>query len=357
MRRPALGVAAAALLSACSFVLDFDELEAERAPSSPGGDAAICEPTGPHDADPKNCGACGHDCLGGACVGGRCQPVTLVSGLDGVAQLREGGDALFVTVPGANELARVPKAGGRFDVIAVEKNLFNLSVVGRWVYFASDVGAGRVSVDGSPVERLDDEGLGDITADDEFAYRCTYAGAVKRQGLLFRRRHSDGLRQTLAGELTACETVQLAGGAVVYGENGLQDVKGVWTVPRGGGIPVQLVSRPARRIAVDDAYAYFVQYYDGEVRRVPLTGGPDALVASTAPLQTGPGDIAVDDRYVYWVVAKPAAEGGSVRRAPKAGGPAESLVGEIDVPRGIVVDAAAVYWTEERAGTVRKLAK
>jgi len=29
--------------------------------------------------DPGNCGACGHDCLGGACTAGRCQPVVLVT--------------------------------------------------------------------------------------------------------------------------------------------------------------------------------------------------------------------------------------------------------------------------------------
>jgi hypothetical protein len=40
--------------------------------SSDGGDAAAsCLDT---STDPKNCGSCGHDCLGGACAGGVCQP-------------------------------------------------------------------------------------------------------------------------------------------------------------------------------------------------------------------------------------------------------------------------------------------
>src|SRR5262245_28739027 len=30
-------------------------------------------------ADPANCGACGHSCLGGACAGGVCRPVVLAS--------------------------------------------------------------------------------------------------------------------------------------------------------------------------------------------------------------------------------------------------------------------------------------
>ena len=43
------------------------------APSEAGFDAAICESD--TSSDPKNCGACGHDCMGGTCVAGRCQPV------------------------------------------------------------------------------------------------------------------------------------------------------------------------------------------------------------------------------------------------------------------------------------------
>jgi hypothetical protein len=47
--------------------------------SSPEGAAdAGCD--GAYDSDPANCGACGHGCLGGACVAGQCQPVLLATG-------------------------------------------------------------------------------------------------------------------------------------------------------------------------------------------------------------------------------------------------------------------------------------
>jgi hypothetical protein len=32
-------------------------------------------------SDVANCGSCGHDCQGGGCLAGRCQPVTLATNL------------------------------------------------------------------------------------------------------------------------------------------------------------------------------------------------------------------------------------------------------------------------------------
>lgn len=46
----------------------------------PADASAVCGSGGfPTDlrADTHNCGRCGHDCLGGACVGGQCKPVTI----------------------------------------------------------------------------------------------------------------------------------------------------------------------------------------------------------------------------------------------------------------------------------------
>ncbi len=45
----------------------------ESTPSS-----AVCGDIG---TDSHNCGACGHDCAGGACSAGICQPVVLAAGL------------------------------------------------------------------------------------------------------------------------------------------------------------------------------------------------------------------------------------------------------------------------------------
>jgi hypothetical protein len=46
--------------------------------SPDGGDAATASCTNT-DTDPKNCGTCGHDCLGGTCSGSICHPFLLGS--------------------------------------------------------------------------------------------------------------------------------------------------------------------------------------------------------------------------------------------------------------------------------------
>ncbi len=356
MARFAIAIVLCVALTSCWLGLDFEKLE-RGSPSRPPAPPTECVADAPHDDDPRHCGACGHDCLGGACVGGRCQPVLLAQGLPGIAQIRELGDTLFATVPSGGKVVRVSKSGGAYDVLALDENAFNLAIADGRVYYTSAAGAARVSVNGGPIERLDGDGIGGIAADPTYSYRCVYGGGLAGKSRVERRRHDDGSLLVYASGFTGCETVELAGDAVLYGENGLAGAQGVWKAPREGGTPIELADRAARRIAADASDAYFIQYYDGDVRRVPLAGGPDVVVASTSPTQIGAGEIALDETYVYWVVAKPADEGGAVYRARKSGGSAEAFAGKVDSPLGITVDERAIYWTQDRAGVVMKLAK
>lgn len=120
MRRP-VSLAWLALTSlACSQLLGIDDLAwrggdasvdapvdaelddvAEDAPL----DAATCD--GSFAADPKNCGRCGHDCFGGACDAGACEPATLLaqSGLE--ATLATDGEQVFFRVGGAVDACSV----------------------------------------------------------------------------------------------------------------------------------------------------------------------------------------------------------------------------------------------------------
>src|SRR5262245_36433667 len=41
--------------------------------------AAACDPAHASPVDPRNCGRCGHDCQGSACIQGRCQPIAITN--------------------------------------------------------------------------------------------------------------------------------------------------------------------------------------------------------------------------------------------------------------------------------------
>lgn len=106
-------------------------------------------------------------------------------------------------------------------------------------------------------------------------------------------------------------------------------VPGVWRVPKCGGAIESLApgGRSPRSLRADNQNAYWVDYLDGTVNRVPLEGGPVVRIASDA--QTIPQSLVVDDQNVYWTslaVLGPDKPGlTSVFAQPKAGGPTQTL--------------------------------
>lgn len=89
-RRSSFGVACVglALAAACD---SFTSAEGEQRPPPTTTDAGSTSdvPMNPDDGPPvgcgdtssdsRHCGRCGHDCLGGTCAAGKCQPVTLAT--------------------------------------------------------------------------------------------------------------------------------------------------------------------------------------------------------------------------------------------------------------------------------------
>jgi hypothetical protein len=69
--------------------------------------------------------------------------------------------------------------------------------------------------------------------------------------------------------------------------------------------------------------------------------------------QSQPGNVIVDDAYVYWVTWEIP---GAVRRVPKAGGEVESLAEDLYSPWDITQDATALYWGDSDL-TVRSVSK
>src|SRR5512143_813631 len=104
--RLALTLAVLSALGGCAAILGVDDLtylgpegglDAASEASGDAGDAgaqdAPCEAA--VATDPKNCGGCGRDCLGGGCEAGVCQPVLVTTG-SGLVTLASDGTTLFL---------------------------------------------------------------------------------------------------------------------------------------------------------------------------------------------------------------------------------------------------------------------
>jgi hypothetical protein len=80
----------------------------------------------------------------------------------------------------------------------------------------------------------------------------------------------------------------------------------------------------------------------------PITTAAHATVLASGQAQ--PGNLVVDDTYVYWSDAGDAAEDGSILSVPKSGGAVRTLATGQNVPFGVAADGSYVYWTNFDAG-------
>jgi len=121
----------------------------------------------------------------------------------------------------------------------------------------------------------------------------------------------------------------------------------------GGGMPTTLASNLSfpYGMRIDANNAYWTDF-DGTVDKVGLGGAGFATLATSS----GAFAVALDSTYVYWTdyFNKP---GGSIQRAPIAGGPAFTLASGLDSPVDLAVDGSCVYFIESNGAAVMKVGK
>ena len=99
--------------------------------TSEAGVIVTCDTTKTSD-DPKNCGACAHDCLGGDCLEGKCQPVLLADDMknpNGVAFTSAGlyigsDDGLYLLPSGGKKLHKISGPGAPQFLVATATDVF-----------------------------------------------------------------------------------------------------------------------------------------------------------------------------------------------------------------------------------------
>jgi hypothetical protein len=270
----------------------------------------------------NHCGACDHDCGGGACEESVCQPFELVSGQYNIHGLTlDETRAYFTTssfLDGPNDVvAAVPKEGGALTIFSdQEAAAQHVIVVGERVYW---------------------------TTWDE--------GEVRSAPL----DHSEGVRTEWSGGFAAFG-IQSRGNQVVFSlyNQGLA----VFSIADASPPPVTLIYEPQNdeNFALfaldpfsDDNIVFTVPNSAQGVRRYSPSANSQPLTSS----DYNTWGVTQDASYYYYSDQGADASNGKLHRISKTTWQAEEMANGLNRPRGLAVDADYVYVAE--IDTVRRV--
>ncbi len=309
--------------------------------------------------DPRSCGACGHDCLGGACLLGQCQPFQIAQNLHGPFWLTLDATTVYWTElgdPTTNSVRQCRKDGSGLITLATAPGTFGGIVVdGKNAYWSHQTqGPIQISVERTPLapaapsvtevtNLLGAFYAGGVAVDATTVYFTTnslVAGAPKNGTMVS--------AQTVLSPVDGTGPVPLAtDGSTLFlaSQSGLYT--GTATLSLPALVPVKASSIGASDIAINGTRVFGAG--DSTVWSLPIAGGPTSTFTTQ---ELGAGGVAVDTTTVYFTTAT------EVRATPIAGGgPIKVLARGYTQLGHIAADGTAVYFTDFNGGSIWKLAK
>jgi hypothetical protein len=287
----------------------------------PSGDQNCSGKCADLTSDPKNCGSCGHSCLGGTCSGSVCQPWVIAqppSTSTVEAMLTDGTNVVWLDA-GLGKLLQMAAAGG--SVIPLDTG--TETATSGWPTNLLSLGGGRALYFGS------EHGGGLALATLGSASSGTYV-------------------QTLYGTwgmLNQAGTRYMTNTTANAGKENMIDC------PVGGGTCASFVfpttsANPSSDPFSDNTYAFVI--WNNQIFREPV--GTGAWTSIETP-PNGPAQLASDGTYLYWIgvtmVTGPNQVIGNVYRTPEASPGTPQLV-----TTGVslfATDGASVYFPDGTA--------
>lgn len=342
--------------------------------SPPTADASLDRPCAACDGgcvdlktDPKNCGACGHDCQGATCVGGKCQPMVVLGNLDTPQNVTSALGIVYATVTGENRLVRIEPTGAALTVKGSTTAPWGLAAGPAGYNGLIGIGEARsggvasvalvtcsksscsnlappstteqlvrhVDFDGTRDFYWAVEGAGTIRHKDPYTGPIgtlvsgetgVYGLAVHQPTVYFTRREATGrLRKIdtsganlvdLATNLSSPEGLVTDGTTVWVADTGNDRIAVCATAGCGGSATFFAPAKKPHEVTIDVANVYWTNGLspNGSVQWCPRAGCPAAGPHTLAEGQANPAGIHVDQTHVYWANAsKP----GAIMRALK----------------------------------------
>jgi hypothetical protein len=285
--------------------------------------------------DPQNCGRCGHDCLGGTCSAGACEPVGLATlGGTPLARIVLAPGYVFVSTlttttvqPGG--IWRVPQAGGAAELFVAVRLAEQMAVVGDTLYFIVDApqGAGAGQQGG--------------------LYSCPWAAAAP-------------CAPTLLAASDRPTALAVDQGRLVYA-----DAVGVSSYALPLGPPTPLMSLPLAALSLHaDGDAVFYtslgptaggKTIAGLTQLTPSKGTSLDLYLAIGVLATPGALVGAPDALYVAVFDGLAMAPSVVRRVPRTGATTPCDYGGSGNarPYGVHTDATRIYWTNQGGGPSR----
>jgi hypothetical protein len=323
--------------------------------------------------DPLNCGACGHDCGGGKCLGGVCQSAVILTGILQPFGIAVSGPNLYFT--SSDSVVRMCEANACADNLTMmttgQNSPTSVTTNTTNVYWANEgfsmegglsggvATCGLAGCTGGAATPLatNEFGVVDLAIDSTsvywtegfsgHVYSCPASGCV------------GGTPKTLA---TLGGTVLLSGAAVdstsVYFVE--QNLGNVFQCPLSGcvGTPTPFASEQVKpsKVDVTDDMLYWSTSH--AIMSCPTTGcgGVPTVFAAN---QENASALAHDQTTLYWalyelngkVMSCPLSVGGAACKDPTV------VAEQQGVPTRIAVDDTAIYWTDQSAGTIVRVIK